>query len=179
MKIALVIGHNSQAKGAYSPVLRASEYDWCGDLAEMIAKHAPKRYTIIRRTAGSGEIARAYAEVDKSGAVASIELHFNAASPAATGTETLSSGSTRSMMFCGHLQKAQLAALKLRDRGVKVLKAGDRGYASVRTGKAPAALIEPFFGSSEGDSAIAQRGKAALAEAIHHACTAYLKETNQ
>jgi len=39
----------------------------------------------------------------------------------------------------------------LRNRGVKTLSAGDNGHGMVMAGKAPAILIEPFFGSSRHD----------------------------
>ncbi len=41
-----------------------------------------------------------------------------------------------------------------------------RGQRSVTSGRAPATLIEPFFGSHRGDCEVAQANKDALAQAI-------------
>lgn len=49
------------------------------------------------------------------------------------------------------LQDAMLAALGRRDRGIKILGRTDRGGRSLHAGRAPAVLVEPFFGSSTGD----------------------------
>jgi N-acetylmuramoyl-L-alanine amidase len=100
-----------------------------------------------------------------------VEGHFNSsASSAATGTETLSSGSKASLRFCEALQSRMNYALGLRDRGVKTVRTG-RGSASLITGKAPAALIEPFFGSSpKGQAATDEPAEMrALARGILHA----------
>ena len=175
-RIALVVGHNPKAQGAVRVTDGRTEYDWCGDLAAQIFALAPARYTIVRRTPGSGEIGRAYAEVDRLGVNASVELHFNAAEAAsATGTETLTSGSAASKRLAALVQAGMVGALGLRDRGLLVRSKSERGGASLHTGKAPAILIEPYFGSNRADCAAADRNFPALARAIHEACTAYLK----
>lgn len=176
-KVAIVIGHNKDQPGAVRTSDGVSEYVWNSRLADLIVAQAPTRYVVIRRTKGAGEISRAYDAVDASGAVASVELHFNAAaSTAATGTETLSSGSTRSLRLANLMQAEMVAALGLKDRGVKVPGGKDRGYGSLHFGKPPAILIEPYFGSSAFDCLRADQQFAALAAAIHRACMAYLKE---
>lgn len=175
-KIALVIGHNARAQGAVRVTDGRTEYDFNSDLAAAIREMDPARYVIIRRTAGAGEIGRAYAEVDASGAAASVELHFNAsAAKSATGTETLCSGTAASTRLAAALQAKITAALGLKDRGVKAIPRNGRGGASLWTGRPPAALIEPYFGSNPSDCAAADRGFAAMARGIHDACTAFLK----
>lgn len=176
-RIAIVIGHNKDQPGAVRVTDRVSEYVWNSRLADLIVAQAPTRYVVVRRTKGAGEISRAYSAVDASGVVASVELHFNAASsPAATGTETLSSGSTRSLRLANLMQEEMVAALGLKDRGVKVPGDKDRGYGSLHAGRPPAVLIEPYFGSSAYDCLRADQQFAALGAAIHRACMAYLKE---
>ena len=175
-KIALVIGHNARSQGAVRVTDKRTEYDINSDLAVAIRDLDPVRYVIVRRTAGAGEIGRAYAEVDRLGVKASVELHFNgAAAPSATGTETLTSGTRNSLRLAQGVQAGMVRALGLRDRGVKVIPRTGRGGASLWTGKPPAILIEPYFGSNAGDCAAADRNFLALSRAIHEACTAYLK----
>lgn len=154
-KLAIVVGHNSQAQGAVRGDTGESEYVWNGRLAQIMERIAPEfgvDLRVFRRVAGGGyrtEIHRVYSEVDQWGADASIELHFNgAASEAATGTETLSSGTALSLRLAQAVQDEMVIALGLRDRGVKTVGGDGRGGASLISGRAPAILVEPFFGSS-------------------------------
>jgi N-acetylmuramoyl-L-alanine amidase len=179
-RIAIVVGHNSKARGAVRVTDGLTEFQWNSVLAEMIANKSPGNYRVFYRQAGNSyvkEVRDVYAEVDDWNADASIELHFNAnANPSATGTETLSSGSFGSMYLARLMQREMVDALGIRDRGIKVLKQGDRGGESVFAGKAPAVLLEPYFGSNLRDCAIADQRLAALVEGIHQACMAYKKD---
>lgn len=177
-KIALVIGHNARAQGAVRATDGRTEYDWMADLAAAIQAAQPAMYKIIRRPAGkaySAEIKEAYGAADAWGAVATVELHFNGGPPAATGTETLTSGTTGSLRLAKLIQPAMVGALGLRDRGLVTRKRGDRGGESLWVGRAPAVLIEPYFGSNPEDCRAADRHFSALARAIHGACTAFVK----
>lgn len=161
MKLAIVVGHNARAQGAVRPDTGETEWAWNSNLARMIEDEARDFAGIQVRVffrqdlrSYCREIRQVYAETDAWGADASCELHFNSHhNTSATGTETLSSGSANSLRYCGALQDRMLDALGLRDRGEKIVRTG-RGSASLISGKAPAALIEPFFGSSpEGQAA--------------------------
>lgn len=176
MKLAIVVGHNARAPGAVRRDTGETEFHWNSGLAEMIEAAAKDGYPEIDvktffRTAGSGyraEIRRVYAETDAWGADATCELHFNSHhNSSATGTETLSSGSSASLRFCEALQDEMLKALGLKDRGEKIVRTG-RGSYSLICGRAPAALIEPFFGSSPKGLAATDEDheKRALARAI-------------
>ena len=178
-KIALVIGHNARSQGAVRVTDGRSEYDWMTDLANQVSTQEPALFRVFRRPASVGystEIRRAYAEVDAWGADASIELHFNsAAARFATGTETLTSGTTGSLRLAKLIQPVMVNALGLRDRGLVTRRRGDRGGESLWQGRAPAVLIEPYFGSNPADCAAADRHFAALSSALHIACATYLK----
>jgi len=155
MKLAIVVGHNSASQGAVRQDTGESEFVWNGRLARRIERLAGDYGIQVRtfmRTPGGGytrEIERVYSEVDAWGADASVELHFNgASSPDATGTETLSSGTALSLRLAESVQREMVVALGLRDRGIKTRASTDRGGGSLHSGRAPAILIEPFFGSS-------------------------------
>ena len=175
MKLAIVVGHNAQQQGAVRPDTGETEFSWNSGLAEMIQQEARKHLgvdvKVFKRTAGGGyrrEIERVYAQVDKWGADYSCELHFNShVDPSATGSEVLTSGSRASVKFAHALQEEFIDLLNLKDRGVKVRNKGRGGF-SLIAGKAPAVLIEPFFGSSRrGQQATDQpHEKRALARAI-------------
>ncbi|GAW37010.1 N-acetylmuramoyl-L-alanine amidase [Roseovarius sp. A-2] len=177
-KIAIIIGHNAKSQGAVRVTDGKSEFQWNSHLAEMIRAHAgcdpDAEIRIFRRQSGFGytkQIQDVYARADAWGADVTIELHFNAsASSAASYTVTLSSGSAGSLALCERLQAAQVSALGLRDAGVKVRERnGGRGWRSLWTGRAPAALIEPYFGSNFNDCIVADKRKEELAREIYQA----------
>lgn len=155
MKLAIVVGHNARAQGAVRPDTGETEFAWNSKLAGLIEDEARlfpqiKVQTFFREHCGSyrREIEAVYGKVDAWGADVSNELHFNSHSNrAATGTEVLSSGSPKSMRYAQALQSRMGEALGLKDRGVKIRRSG-RGSESLMSGRAPAVLIEPFFGSS-------------------------------
>ncbi|MGR1583355.1 N-acetylmuramoyl-L-alanine amidase [Thalassobius sp. S69A] len=174
MKLAVVVGHNARAQGAIRQDTGETEWSWNSKLAMRIYDLAPAaidvkvffRNPVIRSY--TKEIQDVYRRSDEWGADATVELHFNSHhNPDATGTETLSSGSRMSLAYAGALQEHMLDALGLKDRGEKIVRTG-RGSASLISGKAPAALIEPFFGSSPEGLAATDEGREvdALARAI-------------
>lgn len=86
------------------------------------------------------------------GVDAALELHFNAASPSAHGTEMLywrNSASSKELAQC--LQDSVLHTFNTRDRGIKAKSTGDRGAKFLRETPCPAVIVEPFFGSNEED----------------------------
>lgn len=176
VKLAVVVGHNARSQGAVRPDTGETEYSYNTRLAAMIEKLAPKYPGLIVETfyrdpnqgGYTAEIRDVYERTDQWGADATVELHFNSHhNPSATGTETLSSGSRMSLKYANALQDEMLDAFDLRDRGVKIVRTG-RGSASLISGRAPAALIEPFFGSSPKGQAASDEGHEmkALARAI-------------
>lgn len=172
-RIALVVGHTSKAGGAVRATDGVNEFAWNSALAEDIQIYlnsAGHRCEIFFRDASLGytsQIRKAYAAVDAWGAEAVCELHFNAAADArATGTETLTSGSARSLVIAKAVQGRMVAALGLRDRGLITRGRGDRGGESLVAGRAPAILIEPYFGSNAQDCAAADKNRAQLVAAI-------------
>lgn len=155
MKLAVVVGHNPVRQGAVRPDTGETEFEWNSRLAAHIQERAAEfpdiTVKVFFREPGAStraEIADVYRRCDEWGADATVELHFNSHhNPNATGTETLTSGSYLSMRYAEALQEEMLDALDLKDRGKKIVRKG-RGAASLISGRAPAALIEPFFGSS-------------------------------
>ncbi len=166
-KIAIVVGHNASAQGAVRATDGRTEYDWNGELAEQIRALNPAQVRVFRREASrsyAAEIRAVYDAVNAWGADVSAELHFNAA-PGATGTETLCA-TERGREVAEPVQRAMVAVLGLRDRGVKKVGPGDRGHASLVAGSAPAVLLEPYFGSYVSDATRADECRDALALAI-------------
>ena len=159
MRLAVIVGHNERAQGAVRSDTGETEYSFNSRIARLMEQHAPSDMGVrtFWRTPSGGyraEIDRVYRETDAWGADATVELHFNsAANPAASGTEMLSSGTRKSLDLSQAIHEEVMATLGLRDRGVKTRRDSDRGGASLWSGKAPATLVEPFFGSARSDTA--------------------------
>lgn len=173
-RIAIAIGHSPEDGGAVRVVDGVQEYGWNRDLANMIHDCDPKNIEIFHRRGDlpySHAIAELYQRIDDWGCDLSIELHFNAFNSRASYTVTLSSGSRGSLVHARAIQAAMVETLGLRDAGVKVRNRSQkgRGYLSLVSGRAPAVLVEPYFGDNPSDCAVADRNKRALARAIYRA----------
>ncbi len=178
-KLAIVVGHRENAPGAtaVSPI-SSSEYQWNGDLAEIMAAHAASvpgaEVSIFLRDEGG--VAGAYRRAKEWGADGAIELHFNSAGPSATGSETLYL-TPPSRPFADAVQDATISALGLRDRGIKTPNeaSGGRGTQNLsQMGARPSILTEPFFGSNASDCQAAQDNKSELAKSQLEAAVNFL-----
>lgn len=172
-RIALVVGHTATARGAVRASDGVTEFDYNSKLALEVQEYlinAGHEARVFFRQPNLGygaQIRTVYKETDVWGATATVEFHFNAAAAAsATGTETLTSGTAGSKKLAQEIQNRTVAALGLRDRGLLQRNRGDRGGESLFAGKAPAVLMEPYFGSNVGDCQAADRNREALVAAI-------------
>lgn len=175
-KIAIIIGHNSKAPGAVRVSDGKPEYVWNSALAARIRAIATAEgrgadVRVFLRQPGlayTREIDSCYAEVNAWGADVALEFHFNsAAASSATGTEMLyAEGSTAGKALATRLQAAAVAALGLKDRGLKPLARTARGGRSVWAARAPAVMTEWYFGSNRADCAAADANFERLACAV-------------
>lgn len=85
------------------------------------------------------------------GADVFLSIHNNAASPAATGTETFYRSKSKDFNFASIVQKAALKAFKLRDRGVKHESKAAHKRLAVLGGSMPSALLETGFITNKQD----------------------------
>jgi N-acetylmuramoyl-L-alanine amidase len=156
-RLAILIGHNDVAKGAFSPHLLVSEWDYNQRVAREMQAAAsefglePRVFFRDRNRRGyATEIAIAYAAIDAWDPAAIMELHFNAGG--GTGTETLYWHSSRNgKKLADAVREAILGELDMRDRGSRARRSGDRGSTSLRVSAHPTILTEPFFGDSDSD----------------------------
>jgi len=182
LKVAVIVGHNSVKQGAIN-LDGESEYSFNNDVAEQIKiisenyddidikifyREYKEEYFDSKGNYLTGkEIREVYNRVDEWGPDLSMELHFNSSSnPKHLGTEVLSSGSKKSLLFadivCKKLYKCFNRKGRKGRRGVKIKKKG-RGSISLLAGKAPAILTEPFFGSNQYDCMYADKTELAKA----------------
>lgn len=150
MKIAVVIGHEPEAPGAFSQYLGKTEYDYNTE----VAKHLPSEIDVYTRPKGGGYKSKMKALAEKMYAGnynLVLSLHFNAFNNLANGTEALiyrkNERSRRfAELYCRNITKTY----GTKDRGVKELSVpSDRGYWFVFFQEGDAIILEPFFGDNE------------------------------
>lgn len=165
IKVALVPGHTGNGdKGAYSDTLNVSEYDYWFDVAKRIEALGNVQVDIYdmytHKTQPYYERQKQLADkINNSGIVYDVvlELHFNAASPTANGTECLYwFGSKKGMEIAKQISKFVSNVYGTKLRGVDGSKAlvnkNDRGYWFTYLIKYPAVITELFFGSNSEES---------------------------
>src|SRR5574343_26804 len=144
-----------KAPGYYSPFLKQYEYQFYAELTKELVPVLHEFEVVVYFKDGLST-EKVYEEIQKWNPHVALELHFNAAEDKrAYGTETLC------MQGWGYhaklMQNAMAAALgrnKVGDRGVKLLRGGDRGFENVSQLDCATLLIEPFFGSNAEDCAL-------------------------
>lgn len=156
MKIAFVIGHTEKKKGAYSPFLKISEWDFYNE----VVAHIKSDITVFvhdKNIKGYRNRVRVTAaKINKGDFDLVIEGHFNSVEDrTANGVETLYYfNSKKGKQYAQHFSELinEATGITLRSNGLRALiNKNDRGHASVYYPKPPAILIEPFFGSNEDD----------------------------
>lgn len=183
-KLGLIVGHERSAPGAIMVTTKQSEYFWNDDLAKRVKRIADEQRDMIVEIVYRDGVGRegAAKKVLSLKCDVAMELHFNSFSnPAVRGTEVLSSTYQRDMEFAAHIQKALVECLGRKkadksDRGVKVLKKGDRAATNVYLmPEIPNCLPEFFFGSSPEDCHLANEKKQDIAQALHDAVLTWFK----
>jgi N-acetylmuramoyl-L-alanine amidase len=175
--VALVVGHHPNAPGAALALGGHSlhEHDlWTGFARELALTLEAEGLTssVIERPNEQPDQALAD-RVNDTEADAAIELHFNAASGKASGTEMLHwTNSTRGARLAWHLQKHATAALGLPSRGRK----GRREFPFLQLTAMPAVICEPAFGSTPGDAWALLTRQPGLMKAYRDALLGYLHE---
>lgn len=153
-RVALIVGHNSVAKGAYAdaPVSRF-EYDFNAAVASEMLPLAPGRGIECRRflRAASGgynaEIDRVYRDVNAWGPDLAVEMHFNGGG-GDYATMLHAAGSAKGAAAAEVMLREFSTRLGVRAWGLMPRSRADRGGRSVWAASAPCVLTEPFFGDN-------------------------------
>lgn len=162
MKIALTVGHSLLKNGCYTSADGkayggCNEYKWCKTFSKQLASalkkngHKVKRIVCPEKTFTCSTQEKNYKLnlINRSNYDLVIELHLNAASPSARGTEVLYKSSAGKKV-AEKVQK-QLSSV-FQDRGIK-----ERTDLYILNGsKPPAILIETFFCTNKNDYAKAK-----------------------
>ncbi|OQB14585.1 MAG: N-acetylmuramoyl-L-alanine amidase LytC precursor [Firmicutes bacterium ADurb.Bin193] len=180
MKIYLDAGHNYSGfdTGAQGNGLREQDitFSVTKKLGEMLIKAGFEiLYSRVNLTDNVGtnlssSINNRYKAANEWGADYFISIHCNSsASPQANGTETLVASATSKADGLARLVNANLAALGLTDRGVKVRD----NLGVLKHTLMPAILIELAFISNEGDAHFLAHRQDELADAVYQAILSF------
>ena len=99
-----------------------------------------------------------------------VSIHCNAATGTATGTETFSSGSAKSLKLAEKIQNQLVASLPVFDRGVKTA-----GYYVLKYTDAPAVLVETAFIDNPDDATLLVEREDDFARAIARGVSDYFQ----
>lgn len=169
--IGICIGHSRRGdSGAWTVGPNPeSEYKFNIDLARRITpllnvEH--KVYADYHASSYVGAMNYISRKLKEDGATSCIELHFNAASPKATGHEWLYwHTSTGGKRLADSLRNSMEDIYpELASRGSRERKKGSRGALFLRNTPCYAVIGEPFFGSSLGDVSIINEDRDMLAK---------------
>lgn len=153
-KVAIVVGHRSKAKGAYSLFLKLHEYDFNFSVADRLADIAdiyerPNTPFVSEAT----RIKKLTAEINKQKYDLVIELHFNAAADSrAHGCTALHYVTNEKTKKICKRYIFEMTSVGLRNRNpIPISSKFERGGVFITNCKADAILLEPFFGSNKND----------------------------
>ena len=169
--IAICVGHSRPNDSGAASVTGVTEWDYNSQLADMIGDRMNSPYRIYSSYEGSNywSSMRWLAKKLKADSIGSaIELHFNAATPKATGHEWLYwHTSEKGRLFARALRDSfEDCFPQLRSRGIKAKQKGSRGAGFLRLTHCQATIAEPFFGSNNEDWELALKNMEGIATSI-------------
>jgi N-acetylmuramoyl-L-alanine amidase len=144
-KIAVVVGHDQIEQGAFSNILKQSEYAYYSELVKLLPFDIYYRST---RGSYMDKMRELASRVNGKGYTLIVELHFNSFNGKANGTEALyyhksTTGKRWAEIYCKNICKEYGTV----NRGAKGISGGN-GFGFVNSMDAPAIVLEPFFGDN-------------------------------
>jgi N-acetylmuramoyl-L-alanine amidase len=147
-KIAVVVGHDSIEQGAFSNILKKSEFSYHSELVKLLPFDIYYRPTKGGYKSKMEELAK---EINGKGYNLVIELHFNSFNGVANGTEALYFNNSVNGKRWAEIYVDKICSeYNTSIRGAKVIKhTNERGYWFLKLMDAPAIILEPFFGDNK------------------------------
>ena len=149
MKIAIVVGHDKINQGAFSNILKQSEFAFNNEVAKLLPYDVYFRNEKIKGYKSQmQELAK---RINEKRYDLVIELHFNMFNGKAKGCECLYLKGSK----IGKEQAEKLCKSITKDFGninrgaVAIDNEKGRGYWFLKLINAPALIVEPFFGDNE------------------------------
>ena len=152
-KYAVVVGHAQDSQGAVSPFGIGSEWEYNSKVATYLSDVMDVYFHDHYRNGYSKMIDRTSSHINQHNYKLVLILHYNSfANQPANGTEVLHwHNNKNSAELAKNLSKFISDRFKTTNRGNKPTNLSGRGGYELYKLKAPALLIEPFFGSSKSD----------------------------
>jgi len=183
--LAIIIGHRASSQGASGN--GQTEYAFHSTFALEFAEAcqaAGLSVAVLERDDDAGGYKRLPSQINALDPRFAISLHLNAHDSNASGSEALywhtSKGDfdgdgvpDRSCALASLLQEAQVSALGLKDRGLKPVERGHRGWYLLAKTRCTAALLEPAFVSNAYDVATLLERRRELARSLAVAAAEY------
>lgn len=156
MKVALIVGHDYNSRGAYGN-MGISEFKFNDELLQELFfyNQLPENneYHIFYRDSDingySNKMIDLHRRIDEWEAEVSIEFHFNSFSDENVNGHEVLYCSTMGGKYASELNNSLDKYLPTSNRGIKKVSGNDRGAGFCCRGKSYAIIIEPFFGSHQ------------------------------
>lgn len=150
MKTAIVVGHDQNEQGAFSPIINMTEYAYNCELANLLC-HDFDIYYRPYKGGYARKMSKLANNLNRKDYDVVIELHFNMfdglANKKGHGAEAvIMPGNLKSMELSKTLLNEICHQFQVSNRGIKEHGPGDRGYGFLSKMKANAIILEPFFG---------------------------------
>ena len=145
-KVAIVVGHDRVEQGAYSHLLKHSEFSYNSELVKLLPFDIYYRGTKGSYMDKMRDLAK---QINGKGYSLVIEPHFNSFNGIANGCEALyhhksTIGKRYAEMYCKNVVKEYGTV----NRGAKATSSGN-GFGFLSLMDAPALILEPFFGDNK------------------------------
>jgi len=147
-KIAIVVGHDSIEQGAFSNLLKQSEFKYNSEVVKLLPFDV-----YYRSNKGSyyDKMVELSKQINGKGYALVIELHYNSFNGKAEGCEGLYwHSSSVGKRYAELFSKNVSTAYQTVNRGAKpIATKADRGYWFFKLMDAPCLILEPFFGDNK------------------------------
>lgn len=159
MKIAIVVGHSRNSKGAVNKDSGANEFDFFSNLADDIKVNFPEcnmsdQIVVIHRENGYKKLPH---EINSFNVDLVVSLHANAHNTKVEGCEMLYyHKSTKGKEIAKIFQEKIQGIFLNKDRGIKPKSSEDRGGYLLKETNAPCIICEPFFIDNNIDYGVAK-----------------------
>lgn len=147
-KIAIVVGHDKLEQGAFSNLLKQSEFAYNSEVAKLLPFDIYFRDEKIKGY--SSKVTELANRINQKHYDLVIELHFNSFNGIANGSEALYyNGSKLGQRWAEIYASRIVQEYGTNPRGAKSKVESDRGGVFLKKVNAPCIIVEPFFGDNK------------------------------
>lgn len=173
--IAIVVGHTKLRPGACG-VNIPCEHEFNSCVAEYLSDIADIYYYDSYNLGYKSMVKRNATKLNTKNYSLVLELHYNAATPQANGTETFYYfNNKRGKRLAENINNLISSTFKVKNRGPKAMvNKNQRGFWALFYPNATTLLLEPFFGSNKRDAAIFENNEYKYSKVIRE----FLRQNN-